>query len=292
MELRHYASIVLKWWWLILLTTILGAAGAYYTTRNALPVYRASTTLTIDRGGDPREDVYYVIRTTEALASTYLVQIEAPVILEEVRARLGLEMSANVIKGMLTVSQVENTQLINIAAQSYDPALAKALVETTAQVFIEHQTSEQEARYQSQVDALTAQAEAMEQSLEETQKGIAALGDPSDLPDYARLELAQLETQRANQQTRLSILLQSVQELRLSMARYTTRISVFEPAELPAAPIGPQKLRNIMLAAVVGLMVGVGAAFLIEYLDDTVRTPDDVKRVLPLGVLGIVPYHG
>ncbi|MEJ5312588.1 MAG: polysaccharide biosynthesis tyrosine autokinase [Anaerolineae bacterium] len=292
MELRHYASIVLKWWWLILLTTALAAAGAYFVNRNALPIYRASTTLTIDRGGDPREDPYYVIRTSEALASTYLVQIKAPVILEEVRRRLGLEMSANAIKGMLTVSQIEDTQLINITAQGYDPALVKALVETTAQVFIEHQTQEQEARYQARLAELEAQAAALEQALEETQKSITGMGDPDTLPDYARLELAQLQTQRTNQQTRLSVLLQSAEELRLSMARYTTRISVFEPAELPTAPIGPQKMRNIMLAAAVGLMVGVGAAFLIEYIDDTVRTPDDVKRVLPLSVLGLVPYLG
>jgi non-specific protein-tyrosine kinase len=292
MELRHYASIILKWWWLILLATLLGAGGAYYTTRNALPIYRALTTLTIDRGGDPREDPYYVIRTSEALASTYLVQIEAPVILEEVRARLGLEMSANAIKGMLTVSQVEGTQLINIAAQGYDPALVKALVETTAQVFIEHQTSEQEARYQSRLADIQTQATALEKSLEETQKTITGMGDPADLPDFARLELVQLETQRANQQTRLAVLLQSAEELRLSMARYTTRISVFAPAELPTVPIGPQTTRNIMLAAAVGLMAGVGLAFLIEYVDDTVRTPDDVKRVLPLSVLGILPHLG
>ncbi len=292
MELRHYASIVLKWWWLILLTTLLAAGGAYYVNRNALPIYRASTTLTIDRGGDPREDPYYVIRTSEALASTYLVQIKAPVILEEVRTRLGLEMSANAIKGMLTVSQIEDTQLINIAAQGYDPALVKALVETTAQVFIEHQTEEQEARYQTRLTDIQTQAAALEQSLEETQKSITGMGDPDALPDYARLELAQLQTQRTNQQTRLSVLLQSAEELRLSMARYTTRISVFEPAELPVAPIGPQKMRNLMLAAAVGLMIGVGLAFLIEYVDDTVRTPDDVKRALPLSVLGIVPYLG
>jgi succinoglycan biosynthesis transport protein ExoP len=292
MELRHYASIVLKWWWLILLTTLLGAGGAYYTNRNALPIYKASTTLTIDRGGAPNEDPYYTLRTSEALASTYLVQIEAPVILEEVRARLGLEISANAIKGMLTVSQIEDTQLINISAQGHDPALVKALVETVAQVFIEHQTSEQEGRYQSQLDSLLEQATAMEKSLEETQKTITGMGDPADLPDFAQLELAQLETQRANQQTRLSILLQSAEELRLAMARYTTRISVFEPAELPTAPLGSQKMRNTALAAVVGLMAGVGLAFLIEYIDDTVRTPDDVKRVLPLSVLGIVPYLG
>lgn len=260
--------------------------------RNAPAIYRAATTLTIDRGGDPREDIYYVIRTSEAIASTYVVQIQAPVVLEEVRARLGLAMSANAIKGMLTVSQVEGTQLISIAAQGRDPALVKALVETTAQVFIERQTGEQEGRFQSKLAELEAEATALEQSLEETQRAIAGLGNPADLPDFARLELAQLETQRVNLQTRLATLLRSVEEFRLAMARYTTRISVFAPAELPTAPIGPQKMRNMMLAAVVGLMIGVGAAFLIEYLDDTVRTPDDVKQVLPLSVLGILPRLG
>ncbi|MBN2391226.1 MAG: polysaccharide biosynthesis tyrosine autokinase, partial [Anaerolineae bacterium] len=195
-------------------------------------------------------------------------------------------------KGMLTVSQVEGTQLITIAAQGHDPALVKALVETVAQVFIEHQTSEQEARYQSRLAEMEAQAAALETSLEETQKSITGMGDPEELPDFARLELAQLETQRANQQTRLAVLLQSAEELRLSMTRYITRISVFAPAELPAAPIGSQKMRNILLAAAVGLMAGVGLAFLIDYLDDTVRTPDDIKRVLPISVLGIVPYLG
>ncbi|HNT74570.1 MAG TPA: polysaccharide biosynthesis tyrosine autokinase [Anaerolineae bacterium] len=289
MELRQYLSIVLKWWWLILLTTVLGAGAAYYVSSISLPIYKATTTLTIDRGGDPRDDPSRQIQTSEAIASTYVVQIQAPVILQAVRSRLGLAMDVDDLKEMLTVSQMVDTQLIDIAAQGHDPALLKALVETVAQVFIEQETGQQEARYQAQLTALETQVAGLETSLEETQKAIAALGDPNDLPEFARLDLAQLETRRANQQTRLTILLQSAQEFRLAMARYTTRISVFAPAELPVKPIGPQTLRNTALAAATGLMIGVGVAFLIEYLDDTVRTPEDIKQVLPLAVLGVLP---
>jgi capsular exopolysaccharide synthesis family protein len=63
-------------------------------------------------------------------------------------------------------------------------------------------------------------------------------------------------------------------------------LSVIEPAPLPAQPIGPNKLVTVLLAASVGLLLSVGAAYLIEYLDDTVRTSDDVERVTHAPILG------
>lgn len=53
-------------------------------------------------------------------------------------------------------------------------------------------------------------------------------------------------------------------------------------------PVKPQKLLNIAIAAVVGLMIGVGIAFLLEYLDTTVKTEQDIEDLLGLPILGIV----
>ncbi|MEZ7172911.1 YveK family protein [Sporosarcina sp. OR05] len=53
-------------------------------------------------------------------------------------------------------------------------------------------------------------------------------------------------------------------------------------------PVKPQKLLNIAIAAVVGLMIGVGLAFLLEYLDTTVKTEQDVEEIVGLPLLGIV----
>lgn len=291
MELRQYFAIVRKWWWLLALTTLLATGTAYYVSSSAPPVYRATATLQIDRGGDPRDDPTRVIQTSEAIASTYVIQIKSPGLLQEVRERLGVQMSADKIKEMLIVSQMGDTQLINITAEGHDPTFVKALVDMVAQVFIERETASQEARFQARLSELEAQVATLEADIEETQKAIASLGDPDELPEFAQLELARLESQRSNQQTRLMILLQSAEEFRLAMARYTTRIDIFDPAELPKEPVGPEVLQTTGLAAVTGLMIGAGVAFLLEYLDDTIKTPLDAKRALDVNVLGGLPRH-
>lgn len=55
------------------------------------------------------------------------------------------------------------------------------------------------------------------------------------------------------------------------------------------SPIKPQPLLNIAIALVVGLMLGVGIAFLLEYLDNTIKTEQDIEQILGLPVLGAIP---
>jgi capsular polysaccharide biosynthesis protein len=55
------------------------------------------------------------------------------------------------------------------------------------------------------------------------------------------------------------------------------------------SPIKPKPLLNIAIALVVGLMAGVGIAFLLEYLDNTIKTEEDIQNVLQLPVLGVIP---
>ncbi|WP_280157570.1 YveK family protein [Priestia aryabhattai] len=55
-----------------------------------------------------------------------------------------------------------------------------------------------------------------------------------------------------------------------------------------ASPIKPQPLLNIAIAVVVGLMVGIGLSFLLEYLDNTLKTEQDIENILDLPVIGVV----
>ncbi|MBM7661737.1 capsular polysaccharide biosynthesis protein [Bacillus mesophilus] len=64
-------------------------------------------------------------------------------------------------------------------------------------------------------------------------------------------------------------------------------ISKAEVAETPQ-PIKPQPILNMAIALVVGLMLGVGLAFLLEYLDNTIKTEQDIEKLLELPVLGAV----
>ena len=83
-------------------------------------------------------------------------------------------------------------------------------------------------------------------------------------------------------------LLANAQQAKLAEAQATNNLVVAEPAALPEKPVRPRTLTNTMLAAIIGAMLAVGAAFLIEYLDDTVKTADDVERVTGLSTLGAI----
>jgi len=64
---------------------------------------------------------------------------------------------------------------------------------------------------------------------------------------------------------------------------------VVEKATPPTSPISPNPMRNMLLALAVGLMLGVGLACLLDYLDDNWRSPDEVERVSGVPNLGIIP---
>jgi capsular polysaccharide biosynthesis protein len=67
-------------------------------------------------------------------------------------------------------------------------------------------------------------------------------------------------------------------------------VSVLSKATLgeSASPVKPQPLMNIAIAVVVGLMVGVGVSFLLEYLDNTLKTEQDIENILELPVMGVI----
>jgi len=72
----------------------------------------------------------------------------------------------------------------------------------------------------------------------------------------------------------------------------TNNVRVIEEATVPTLPVKPRRLWNLLASVVVGLAAGVGVALAIEYLDTTVKTPDDVDRYFGLPVIGIVPAFG
>ncbi len=72
----------------------------------------------------------------------------------------------------------------------------------------------------------------------------------------------------------------------------TTNIRVVEKAEVPRSPISPQRIRNYELAVLLGIALGLGLTVLFEHLDNTLKTPEDVKEHLGLPFLGMVPDVG
>jgi len=84
-------------------------------------------------------------------------------------------------------------------------------------------------------------------------------------------------------------LLQRMKETGISASITSSNIMVLDRAEVPKRPSKPKTVFNIMLSLIVGLLGGVGLAFFVEYLDNTVKSPDDVEKNIALPSLGLVP---
>ncbi len=103
------------------------------------------------------------------------------------------------------------------------------------------------------------------------------------------LELARLaREQRVNEE--LYVFLRTrFEELRIQQAMVTADIRTVDPASLPKSPVSPRPLLNMAVALFLGLFLGVGLAFALEFLDTTVKADDDLERVLGVPVLGRIP---
>ena len=84
-------------------------------------------------------------------------------------------------------------------------------------------------------------------------------------------------------------LLEKLKEAGISAGLRSSNIRIVDPALVPSFPSRPQKGRNILLAFLVGLVGGVGLAYLREYLDNTIKSPDDVQNLAGLPCLAVVP---
>jgi capsular exopolysaccharide synthesis family protein len=70
-----------------------------------------------------------------------------------------------------------------------------------------------------------------------------------------------------------------------------SNVKLIEPAEQPASPMFPKKKRNMMLGACLGLFLGIGMAFFLDYMDTTVKDAEEVEKMTQLGTLGYIPHY-
>lgn len=81
-----------------------------------------------------------------------------------------------------------------------------------------------------------------------------------------------------------AVFMETVQEI-----MKVENIQVIDTAQTPVSPVQPRPMMNIAIAGVLAVMLGVFIAFLIEFLDTTIKTPEDVEKHLGLPVIGSIP---
>ncbi|PID58119.1 hypothetical protein CSB45_05380 [candidate division KSB3 bacterium] len=104
-----------------------------------------------------------------------------------------------------------------------------------------------------------------------------------------------LEREAESNKRVYNALLQRSKETTVTEQLETSNIRIVDPATIPNYPVAPRKKLNIFLAMVVGLTLGAALSFFFEYIDNSIKTPDDIKHYLNIPFLGFIPkvsYNG
>jgi capsular exopolysaccharide synthesis family protein len=102
----------------------------------------------------------------------------------------------------------------------------------------------------------------------------------------------QAVTQAETRRTILDMINRTMGEVQLGAQLLTNNVSLLDEATTPRYPIKPRKRLNMLIGMMLGVFFGLSAAFFLDYLDNTFRTPEDIEKYLQLAVLAVIPKAG
>ena len=285
MELRRYAMLVWRWLWLIVLGTAIAGGTSYIVSKRMVPVYQATTMLMVSQSKSITTLDTSLASVIDRLASTDAELMRRQPVMDAVIKNLGLKTSAVKLGAAVTVTPIRNTQLIQLSVEDSNPAQAAAIANEVPKVFIQQNDAMQTSRFAVSKDSLQKQLDQATGDITRQQDSIAKLKAAAQ-PDAVELDREQLDL--SQMQSNYATLYKSFESLRLEEAQQLDTMLVTEQAQTPTIPIRPKTAQNTLLAAVVGAMLALGMAYLIEYLDDVIKSHDEIEQVLGLTALSVV----
>ncbi|MBK8986049.1 MAG: polysaccharide biosynthesis tyrosine autokinase [Chloroflexi bacterium] len=287
MVIKDYFLLVWRWAWLIILGVVVAGAAAFIVNRNTTPVYRASSRLLIDQppGSNAGND-YSKVLFEQRLAQTYVEILTTTPILEKTIEQLGLPFTAGQLRGKITVSAPQDTQIIAISVEDTDRERTAAIANTLGQVFIAENQARDRLRYAEPIANWESRLREIGDTIQTLETDINNLSGAEDASDLA--VRSRLETQLNEAQIRYTEAFNNLNGLQINQAKESSNVVPIEPATTPIAPIRPRTVTNTLLAMVVGGMIAVGLIFLIEYLDDSIKSPEQILEDTGLTTVGAI----
>ena len=286
MELRLYFELFWQRLWLILLGIIVAGGVAYVISRNTPPTYRASAHLLINLAPDTAANEARLMQIGARLATTYQELIQKRPVLEETIRRLDLPYTPQQLQQRLTVSSPQDSQLLIVNIEDKDPEQAALIANTLVEVFTDQTQAIQTIRYGEAIANWELALQEAAELVESLQTELEALDELDGSASASQEALISFQLTQAR--TNYGDIVRQLQTLRIAQMRETDNIIVVESAVPNDRPVRPRVMNNTLLAAIVGGMLALGVVFLVDYLDDTVKTPEQVTQLTQLPTLGAI----
>ena len=156
----------------------------------------------------------------------------------------------------------------------------------------EEQKKTEKSAVSSALTSLKSQLEAARTQENQSKAAYDQEAASANIQGQAMTRLTTLKRQIETNRTLLDTYTQRQKEQELAIASDApNNIQISANAVTPMTPVGPQRTRNIFIAFLVSLAAGIGLAFLLDYLDDSVKSSDDIGRHLALPTLALIPHY-
>jgi non-specific protein-tyrosine kinase len=297
MPLLRYWKVIQKSLWIIIIIALVGGGYAAYNTLNQPPEYESSSKLLLNPS-IPNSMVPYVQTQMAAnLADSYSELLRTRtfgelVASELVAKKLPFTMQPEAVGGAITTKLTPNTLFFQISARMDTADKAQQLLETVISVFKSYIATQEQAKLTaggsgeqaSTVQLLDQQLKYLDEQIKSYQAQISAEeAQPASKERDDRL--LQLRGQMVTlQQSKTSTIV-----ARGQISSVNTVQEVDKP--LPGRRVPSRLVSNVLLAVAVSLILGLGLAFLRDYLDYTIHSPEQLQEtvgVAPIAAIGIV----
>jgi capsular exopolysaccharide synthesis family protein len=282
-NLGDYIRPLIRWWWLLAVATIIAAIASFLYVASQPSIYEAHATVMVGTTIQDLNPTGVDIFLRQQLADTYADLANRAPIRQATMSALGMDW-------LPFYSVTANSQLIEFKVYDQDPertyVVAKELVN---QMILQSPAGREQREHQTQQSFVMERLNKLQDSINRTEEEISSAENELLNINSAR-ELAKKKQEITDLKTNLRDLENSFADLLATTQRGAVNVlQVLEPPSLPSEPIASNLLMNMIVAAVVGLSLATAGAYLLEFLDDSFKELDEVKKSLGVAVLGLVP---
>jgi non-specific protein-tyrosine kinase len=288
MELEQYLKPVLKWWWLLAVSAVITAGLSYFVVSREPPIYQSTATLMIGSAFDNPNPSGSELFLGQQLAKTYSDIAQRQPVRTKTMDVLGLDWLPSYI-----ARPVPNNQLLEIIVRDTSADRAKAVANELANQLILQSPTTPRPEQQEREAFIEDQLNSLQTNIEQTEAEILEKQAELETAFSARV-IADLEGEIIGLQSKIGTLQANYARLlENTRSGATNTLTLIEPAGLPRMPVGPAKLQTVVVATFIAVAMATGTAYLLEYLDDTVKSAEDVDRATGLPSLpSIVELNG
>lgn len=281
MEIQKFIFPLRKWWWLILASTLIAALFSFLATLRQPTFYQARTTLMIGSAISDPNPSNTEFTLGQQLAAAYADIAQRELVRNATMNSLGFTSLPQYIARTLP-----NTQILEILVTDTSPERAQAVANELANQLVLLSPTGAESEEQERQGFVNEQLNMIEAQITDTQDEINSLQT-----ELGNIVSAKEINDAQNQITALQSKLGTLQGIYATMLSTTQQgavnsLTIIEPATRPSRPISSTRALTVLLASAVGLILATSAAHLLEYLDDTLKTPGEVSQLVGAPIIG------